>query len=49
MGLMNRLGDLFKGEEEYEENEEYEEYEEEEAPAAADAADQTVRQRDLFR
>ena len=38
MGLMNRLGDLFKGEEEYEENEEYEEYEEEEAPAAAPAA-----------
>ena len=37
MGLMNRLGDLFKGEEEYEENEEYEEYEEEEAPAAAPA------------
>lgn len=30
MGLMNRLGEIFKGEEEYEENEEYEEYEEEE-------------------
>lgn len=44
MGIMNRLGELFKGEEEYDENEEYGEYEEEEqqqpsqqqpAPAAA--------------
>ena len=34
MGLMNRLGDLFKGEEEYE-NEEFEEYEEEEEQVAA--------------
>lgn len=40
MGLMNRLGDLFKSEEEYDENEEFEEYEEEEeaAPAPAPAA-----------
>ncbi len=43
MGLMNRLGDIFKGEEDYE-NEEYEEYEEEEeeqlqaAPAQKAAA-----------
>ena len=34
MGLMNRLGDLFKSEEEYDENEEFEEYEEEEQVAA---------------
>ncbi len=37
MGLMNRLGELFKGEEEYDENEEFEEYEEEEEVAAAPA------------
>lgn len=36
MGLMNRLGDLFKSEEEYEVDEEYEGYdEEEEQPVAA--------------
>ena len=35
MGLMNRLGDLFKSEEEYDENEEFEEYEEEEQVVAA--------------
>ena len=34
MGLMNRLGDLFKSEEEFDENEEFEEYEEEEQVAA---------------
>jgi cell division inhibitor SepF len=34
MGLMNRLGDLFKSEEEFE-NEEFEEYEEEEQVVAA--------------
>ena len=34
MGLMNRLGDLFKSEEDFE-NEEFEEYEEEEEVAAA--------------
>lgn len=39
MGLMDRLGDLFKGEEEYEEDYEgYEEEEEEVQPAAAPAA-----------
>ncbi len=38
MGLMNRLGDLFKTEEEYDENEEFEEYEEEEEAAPAPAA-----------
>ena len=37
MGLMNRLGELFKGEEEYDENEEFEEYEEEEEEVAAPA------------
>ena len=36
MGLMNRLGELFKGEEDYE-NEEFEEYEEEEEQFAAPA------------
>ena len=30
MGIMNRLGELFKGEDEYDENEEYGDYEEEE-------------------
>ncbi|MBE6682630.1 MAG: cell division protein SepF [Ruminococcaceae bacterium] len=38
MGLMNRLGDLFKDGEEYEEYEENEEYEEEEEEVAAPAA-----------
>ena len=38
MGIMNRLGDIFKGEEEYEENEEFEEYEEEEEAPAAQTA-----------
>ena len=38
MGLMNRLGDLFKSEEEYDENEEYEEYEEDEEQVAATPA-----------
>ena len=28
MGLMNRLGEIFKSDEDYEENEEFEEYEE---------------------
>ena len=38
MGLFDRLGDLFKGEEEYDENENYEEYEGEEEPEAAPVA-----------
>ncbi len=39
MGIMNRLGDIFKGEDDYEENEEFEEYEEqEEVPATQPAA-----------
>lgn len=34
MGIMDRLNDIFKGEEEYDENEEFEGYEEEEEVAA---------------
>lgn len=37
MGLINRLGDLFKSEEDFDENEEFEEYEEEEEQSAAPA------------
>ena len=42
MGLMNRLSDLFKSEEEYE-NEEFEEYEEEEEQVTAPAPVQTAK------
>lgn len=38
MGLMNRLGEIFKSDEDYEENEEFEEYEEaEEQPVVQNA------------
>ncbi len=43
MGLMNRLGDLFKSEEEYDENEEYEEYEEDEEQVVASAPAQAPK------
>lgn len=37
MGFINRIGDLFKSEEDFDENEGYEEYEEDEEEAAAPA------------
>ncbi len=48
MGLMNRLGELFKTEEEYDENEEFEEYDEDEdqpvpAPSQAPKASAVSR------